>query len=149
MIQNKLCEGKLGERDYLAWSRNNEFNFYLQVHKKFVLVCLVCVCVCVCVCVKNVTVQLYTLMNTKHKLRGNGLQFVLDTLHGDKVLNVVSKGYHSERGVHPKTFRIYLPKVDRGSNYIWFELIVELISPFHNYPKQLLGNDYQILPYSF
>ena len=62
--------------------------------------------------VKNVTVQLYTLM-TK---RGNGLQFVLDTLHGDKALHVVSKGYHSEGDVHPKTFRIYLPKVDRGSN---------------------------------
>ena len=118
MIQNKLCVGKLGERDCLAWRRNNEFNFYLQVRKKFVFWFVLCVCVCVCVCVKNVTVQLYTLMTTKHKLRGNGLQFVLDTLHGDKVLNVVSKGYHSERGVHPKTFRIYLPKVDRGSNYI-------------------------------
>lgn len=64
-------------------------------------------------CVKNVTVQLHTLKTTKHKLRGNGLQFVLDTLHGDKVLNVVSKGYHSEGGVRPKTFRIYLPKVDQ------------------------------------
>ena len=70
---------------------------------------------CVCVCgflVKNVTVELYTLM-TK---RGNGRQFVLDTLHGDKALHVVSKGYHSEGGMHPKNFRIYLPKVDRGSN---------------------------------
>ena len=69
-------------------------------------------CVCVVFLVKNVTVELYTLM-TK---RGNGRQFVLDTLHGDKALHVVSKGYHSEGGMHPKNFRIYLPKVDRGSN---------------------------------
>ena len=84
----------------MAWRRNSEFNFYLQILKKFVFwwgffffFFLV----------KNVTVQLYTLMTTKHKIRGNGLQLVLDTLHGDKVLHVVSRGYHSEGDVHPKT----------------------------------------------
>ena len=49
-------------------------------------------------------------MTTKHRIRGNGLQFVLDTLHGDKVLKVVPKEYHSEGGVYSKTFRIHLPK---------------------------------------
>lgn len=113
MIQNKLWVRKLRERDCLVWRRNSEFNFYLQILKKFVFWCFVCFCFCfLFFLVKNVTVQLYTLM-TK---RGNGLQFVLDTLHGDKALHVVSKGYHSEGDVHPKTFRIYLPKVDRGSN---------------------------------
>lgn len=71
IIQNEVYVGKLRGKSCFFWRRKSEVNVCLQILKVFLM--------------KKIIVQLYS-VPTKHKTRGKWLLFLLDTLHGDRVL---------------------------------------------------------------